>query len=98
MHRAKTSGRADDTEETIKARINTYYEKSKPVVEMYKKFGKVREVDGSADHIQVYKKTREAMLPQLSWIVGPIQSGKKTIGKKIAERTNAKLLNFKSWV
>ena len=49
MHRAKTSGRADDNEETIKKRLNTFVESSKPVIDMYKRLGKVREVDGCFD-------------------------------------------------
>lgn len=49
LERAKTSGRSDDTEEIIMARLKTYEEQSKPVVEMYQKFGKVHEVDGSGD-------------------------------------------------
>ena len=51
MQRAKTSGRSDDNEETIKKRLQTYADKSRPVVDMYKKLGKVREVDGSADPV-----------------------------------------------
>jgi len=49
MERAKTSGRVDDTEEGINQRLKVYEEQSKPVIEMYAKFGKVREVDGSGD-------------------------------------------------
>jgi hypothetical protein len=30
---------------------------------MYEKFGKVREVDGSGDTLQVWQATRKAMLP-----------------------------------
>jgi len=49
LERAKTSGRADDTEEIITKRIQTYNAHSKPVVEYYKKQKKVIEVDGSKD-------------------------------------------------
>jgi len=98
MHRAKSSGRSDDTEETIKARLRTYQEQSEPVVEMYKEFGLVREVDGSGDPIQVFNATRKAMLPQVSWIIGPKISGKTTLGNKLARRTNARLLNFRAFV
>lgn len=98
MERAKTSGRSDDTEEVIQARLRTYNEQSKPVVDMYAKFGKVREVDGSGDTIQVWNATRKAMLPQVSWIVGPKISGKTAIGLPLAQRTNAKLLNFDDFV
>jgi adenylate kinase family enzyme len=36
MERAKTSGRADDTEEIIEKRLLTYENQSRPVVEMYR--------------------------------------------------------------
>jgi adenylate kinase family enzyme len=70
MERAKTSGRIDDTEEIITQRLRTYNEQSRPVVELYKKFGKVREVDGAGDVLEVWKMTRKAMLPQVSFIIG----------------------------
>lgn len=98
MERAKTSGRSDDKEETIKKRLVTYQEQSKPVVDMYERFGKVREVDGSGDQIEVFKATRQAMLPEVNWIMGPKSSGKTTIANKLASRTNAKLLKFNEFV
>jgi len=58
MERAKSSGRSDDTEEIITKRLRTYNDMSKPVVELYQKFGKVREVSGEADPLQVWKVTR----------------------------------------
>lgn len=36
LHRAKTSGRVDDNEETIKKRLATFHKHSKPVVDFYK--------------------------------------------------------------
>jgi adenylate kinase len=36
MERAKTSGRADDTEDVIRRRLQVYAEESKPVVELYR--------------------------------------------------------------
>jgi len=98
MVRAKTSGRSDDNEETIRKRLQTFVDESKPVVEMYKSLGKVREVDGSGDQIEVFKATRKAMLPQVSWIIGPKMSGKTVVGNCHASRTNAKLLNFKDFI
>lgn len=94
MERAKTSGRADDTEEIINARLKTYEEQSKPVVEMYQKFGKVREVDGSGDTFSVWNLTRKAMLPQIQFIIGPMCSGKTTLSGMLSERTNSKVINF----
>jgi adenylate kinase family enzyme len=95
MERAKTSGRSDDTEEIISARLRTYEEQSKPVVEMYQKFGKVNEVDGSGDTFQVWNLTRKAMLPQVSFLIGPKISGKVTLASALAERSNAKCISFK---
>lgn len=65
---------------------------------MYEKFGKVREVDGSGDTSQVWNATRKAMLPQISFIVGPKISGKTSLGTALAQRTNAKLLKFNEFV
>jgi len=36
LHRAKTSGRADDNEETIKKRLVTFHTHSEPVIQYYK--------------------------------------------------------------
>ena len=98
MERAKTSGRADDTEEVIKARLETFQNQSYPVVEMYKAFGKVKEVDGQYDVMDVWNATRKAILPQVSWIMGPTISGKATLGAELAKRTNAKLLRFSDFL
>ena len=35
LNRGKTSGRADDNEETIKKRLDTFHKHSKPVVDAY---------------------------------------------------------------
>jgi shikimate kinase len=98
LERAKTSGRSDDTPEIIHARLKTYEEQSKPVVEMYQKFGKVHEVDGSGDTFQVWNLTRAAMLPQVSFMIGPQVSGKESLASHLASRTNAKHLNFGQFV
>jgi len=55
MKRAETSGRSDDNEETIIKRFQNYVDATKPVVEMYTKFGKVREIDGSKDINTIYE-------------------------------------------
>uniref|UniRef100_A0A0P4WDJ8 adenylate kinase n=1 Tax=Scylla olivacea TaxID=85551 RepID=A0A0P4WDJ8_SCYOL len=36
LHRAKTSGRVDDNEETIKKRLATFHKHSEPVIDYYK--------------------------------------------------------------
>ena len=64
--RAETSGRSDDNEETLKKRFNAYNEQTKPVLELYQKFGKVRKIDASGDINDVYKLTKQALLPEIS--------------------------------
>lgn len=47
LERAKTQGRADDaSEETIRKRMNTFTEKTMPVIQSYTERGWVREVAG----------------------------------------------------
>ena len=36
INRGKSSGRVDDNEETIKKRLNTFHQHSKPVIDAYK--------------------------------------------------------------
>merc|ERR1711915_27394 len=45
INRGKTSGRADDNEETIRARLNTFESATAPVVAYYKNAGKLFEVE-----------------------------------------------------
>ena len=44
LDRAKTSGRVDDNEETIKKRLKTFHDITTPVVDYYEKQNKVRKV------------------------------------------------------
>eukprot|EP00794_Sanderia_malayensis_P016052 gene16052-17674_t len=45
LGRAKTSGRVDDNEETIKKRLNTFEAQTLPVIDVYEKQGKVRKIN-----------------------------------------------------
>jgi len=53
--RGKTSGREDDNEESIKKRFHTFEDESMPVIDYYRKKGKVVEVDASPSADEVYK-------------------------------------------
>ena len=46
LNRAQTEGRADDTEDVIRHRLNVYTEQTQDVVAAYRDRGLVREVDG----------------------------------------------------
>lgn len=47
LERAKTSGRADDNAETIKKRLVTFHDVTRPVIEHYTKQQKVKKVRNS---------------------------------------------------
>ena len=44
LKRAETSGRADDNEETIRKRLQTFVSATEPVIEYYKQKDKIRRV------------------------------------------------------
>jgi adenylate kinase family enzyme len=44
-------------------RLDAYKQQTQPVIDLYRKFGKVKEIDGSYDELTVYENTRKAMLP-----------------------------------
>jgi adenylate kinase family enzyme len=51
LHRAETSGRVDDNEETIKKRLDTFDKHSKPVIEhFHKKCKTVSELLGNGSY------------------------------------------------
>lgn len=59
IERGKTSGRSDDNAESIKKRFKTFKETSMPVVEYYRKQGRVVAVDGTQSPDDVYRVVRE---------------------------------------
>jgi len=98
MERAKTSGRTDDNQATIIRRYQNYVDQTKPVIEMYEHFGKVHEIDGTHDVNEIYEESRKAVLPQVSFMIGPQGSGKSVLGKALCERTNMKSIKFPDFV
>jgi adenylate kinase family enzyme len=90
--------REDDNEETLKKRLRAFKELSRPVVDLYQKFGKVRYIDAGFPIDHVYSETRKAMLPEIFYIIGPKCAGKTALGHALAERTNMNTLNFSKFV
>ena len=46
VKRAETEGRADDTPETVAARLRVYREKTEPLAELYRRLGLLHRIDG----------------------------------------------------
>ncbi|KAK3718806.1 bifunctional uridylate/adenylate kinase [Vermiconidia calcicola] len=59
LDRGKTSGRADDNEESIKKRFRTFVEQSRPVVEHFEKEDRVVKVDATTSKEEVYRRVQE---------------------------------------
>ena len=53
--------RADDTEETVKSRLNVYKNETAPLIEFYKKQGVLVNVDGMQTIDEVYQAILEAL-------------------------------------
>ena len=54
LGRALTSGRSDDNEETIKNRIQVFFDNTEPTLDLYNKFGKVHTIDALGSINEVY--------------------------------------------
>ncbi len=62
LGRAKAEGRVDDAnEEIILRRMNTFLEKTKPVIERYKARGQLIEIDGNRDVDTVYEALKQVV-------------------------------------
>jgi adenylate kinase family enzyme len=55
LHRGLSSGRVDDNEETIKNRLATFHEHTKPVIDHYSKQNKLRGVSSEQAPDVVFK-------------------------------------------
>ena len=49
VNRGKSSGRADDNEETIRKRLDVYYSQTCPLIDWYKKEGNYCQIEGNGD-------------------------------------------------
>ncbi|MEO6169750.1 MAG: adenylate kinase [Lysobacter sp.] len=61
--RAKEEGRADDTPESVRTRLNVYSEQTAPVVEFFRQRGKLSVVDGVGSLDDVFARIISALRP-----------------------------------
>lgn len=54
LERGKTSGRADDNEESVRKRLVTYEQSTRPIIEAFRGEGKVREVNSNRSFEEVF--------------------------------------------
>ncbi|KAJ3137374.1 hypothetical protein HDU90_002161 [Geranomyces variabilis] len=97
IERGKTSGRVDDNIETIRKRFKTFMDESLPVVEAYKKSGKVVEVASERSVDEVYADARKIFVmekplnhPNVVFILGGPGSGKGTQCARLSQEFGLK--------
>jgi adenylate kinase len=61
LQRAQIEGRADDTEDVIRRRMEVYGEETEPLIQVYKERGLVHEVDGMGEVDEVTKRIFDAL-------------------------------------
>lgn len=88
IERGKSSGRADDKEETIVYRFQVYKSESAPVINLYDPFNIIRRVDCLAPINEVFNRAIKALRPEVFFIIGSLYSGKSSICNYLAVRYN----------
>lgn len=58
---AELTHRADDTEEKVRVRLETYDELTKPLLEYYRKSGRLKTVDGSGEIESIYSELEASL-------------------------------------
>ena len=61
INRGRTSGRADDNEESIRKRFKTFVETSMPVVEYFEKQNKVVKIKAVRSPDEIYEEVQKQM-------------------------------------
>lgn len=61
LERAKTSGRVDDNEESIRKRFQTYYQETMPVIKYYQDQNLVKKVNAIPEPDEVFMSVRKLM-------------------------------------
>jgi len=85
--------RADDNPEAISKRLATFHEQTDQTVNFYKQFGKVRDINAEHDPDEVYRLTREALLPNLIFFYGPPASGQNTVAEALCKLTSYRYID-----
>ena len=94
LERSKTSGRADDTLEVIKVRLQEYENKTKPVIDFYREKGKYFPILGVGGIDAIFKNLCQTIDKTFTQdyfnivVLGRPGSGKGTQGEILARKNN----------
>ncbi len=59
LKRGESSGRVDDNEDSIKQRLDTFHQVTKPVVDYYDKQKKLKKVNSEPEPVEVFKEVQK---------------------------------------
>lgn len=95
LERGRTSGRADDREETIIYRFQVYKSESMPVLSLYDPFNILHRVNCMGSIQEIYLRTLRTLRPEVLTVMGPLSAGKTTVARKICAKYDWEYLDFK---
>jgi adenylate kinase family enzyme len=99
LKRGANSSRADDKQEaTIRNRLREFKAQSLPVIDFYRKYGIVRDVNSEFEVNQVYEIVKKQLYPAVYCIIGKKYSGKTTLANVLNQRMGMKVIDFKDFL
>jgi len=87
LDRGKTSGRADDNEETIRNRIKVFNSSTRPALDYYWRFGKVHTISSIGSVEEVYSQVLQQLQKNLIFLYGAPCIGKTMLAKALCQVT-----------
>ncbi len=80
------------------SKLSQFKSYSQGVIDLYRKFGKLRYIDANDTEVNVYAETKKAVLPDVFFMVGPTMAGKSSLGNALCDRTNMGIIEFEAFV
>lgn len=87
----------DDNEETIRKRVNVFNESTRPILEFYRKLGKVRTINADRPINEVYTDTLHNLLPNIITLYGAPVLGKSTVAVQLSQIIGYELINLQEF-
>lgn len=86
------------SEDGVERKLNEFKQVTLPMINFYRKFGIIRDVNADGNVNQVNRSLKESLLPEVYCIIGKRYSGKTTLGRALSERMNMKYFSFKEFL
>jgi len=97
MQKLSEEGKAPCEPEDVINKIKDYNEKTKKILDYYRKLGKLRCVDCDKSVSEVYPNIQKAILPSMYFVIGAKASGKSTVCNYLSTTAQMDMMNFGEW-